>query len=131
MSWQGNECFIEVIEYEHDDMEGRMLDAMSALLYLYGNHGRGWYLLGYLDGGENEEDCFPFKLYENGRLGYGWLPNPFMHPDVSAIRVWSPHDLLGCAFECYDSHNDFIAYAGDGDEPLERVVIYGKEYDLR
>ena len=30
MSWQGNECFIEWIEYEHEDMEGAMLDAMEA-----------------------------------------------------------------------------------------------------
>jgi len=131
MSWQGNECFIESIEYEHEDKEGAMLDAMKALLLMYGNHGKGWYLLGNFESDETEDDCDPFEFYGNGRWGCGWLPNPFMHPCVMAINVRCPHDLLEAAFECWDSWNDFIGYGGDGDEPLERMVIYGKEYDLR
>lgn len=131
MSWQGNECFVFVIEYGHKDMEGMMLDAMDELLWLYMEHGNGWYLLGNWDSGEDEDDYYPFKLMDDGKWGYGWLPNPFMDSAVSAINVRNPHDLLGVAFECYDSRFDVIAYAGDGDEPLEHVVIYGKEYDLR
>ena len=131
MSWQGNECFIESIEYEYDEMEGAMLNAMDALLWMYGNHGRGWYLLGHFDSDETEDDCDPFELYGNGSWGCGWLPNPFMHPCVMAIDVRCPHDLLDVAFECWDSWFSFIAYAGDGDEPLEHVVIYNEGYDLR
>lgn len=131
MSWQGNECFVFGIEYEHEDMEGRMLDAMSELLWLYGEHGSGWYLLGDSEARESEEDCFPFEFYEDGSWGFGWLPNPFMHPYVTAMKVNGPHDLMQAAFECYDSRNDVIAYAGDGDEPLERVEVYGEVYDMR
>lgn len=129
MSWQGNECFIECIEYEHDGMEGMMLDAMSALLWLYGNHGRGWFLLGYFNGGDEREWVDDFEL--RGDWGYGWLENPFMHPDVMAVKIKNPHDLISAAFECFDSRFDFIAYAGDGDEPLEHMVVRGEEYDMR
>lgn len=131
MSWQGNECFIEFIEYKYEECEGAMLDAMDALLWMYGNHGKGWYLLGHFDCNEVEDDYDPFELYGNGSWGSGWLPNPFMHPCVTAINVKHPHDLLGTAFECWDSAFDFIAYAGDGNEPLQHMVIYGEEHDLR
>ena len=129
MSWQGNECFVFGIEYKHEYMDGRILDAMNELLWLYGEHGNGWYLLGNFDTGESKDDCDPFELRKN--WGYGWLPNPFMHPNVMAVKVRCPHDLMEAAFECYDSHNDVIAYAGDGDEPLEHMVIRGKTYDMR
>lgn len=128
MSWQANECFVFGIEYGHEGMNGRMLDAMNELLWLYGEHGDGWYLLGDFDG-EREGD--PFELYGNGSWGCGWLPNPFMNPNVMALRVRNPNDLMHAAFECADGPYGVIAYAGDGPEPLERVVIYGKEHDLR
>ena len=131
MSWQGNECFVLGIEYEHESMEGRMLDAMDELLWMYAAHGNGWYLLGYFDSGEVEEDYDPLEIRNGRNWGCGWLPNPFIDPCVMAVKVRNPHDLMEAAFECYDSHNDVIAYAGDGDEPLEHMVIYGKEYDMR
>ena len=129
MSWQGNECFVFCIEYVHDDWHGRMLDAMDELLWLYGEHGNGWYLMGSFDQFNEEED------FDEPDWGKGfectWLPNPFMAPDVMAVNVRGPHDLMKAAVECCDCHCDVIAYAGDGDEPLERVTVYGETYDMR
>lgn len=129
MSWQGNELFVLGIEYRHGSMEGAMLDALDELLCMYDAHGRGWYLLGNFDSDESEGDYDPFELH--GSWGCGWLPNPYMAPPVMAVNVRSAHDLLAAAFECWDSSYDAIGYAGNGDEPFERMVIYGKEHDLR
>ena len=134
MSWQGNECFVGEIEYGHDGFRGRMLDAMVELTDMYDEKGRGWYLLGYFHYDTAEED---FVEYE--RKAYGrdpehrscWLPNPFMKSGVFAVNVRCSHDLIGMALECADNDYDAIAYAGDGDEPLERVTVYGETYDMR
>ena len=135
MSWQGNECFVFGIDHVSDNCEEQMLENMSELLYLYGEHGPGWYLCGNMyDDGTTEDDYFPFepKSYDGSPLfDFCWIPNPFMFPPVFAVKVRNPHDLLGVAFECWDSSMYTIAYAGDGDEPLERLVIYGEEYDMR
>ena len=135
MSWQGNECFVFGIDYKDTRFNGRMLEAMEQLLSLYDEHGKGWYLLGsFYDDGVDEDDVFFYESKETGRDPLWrncWLPNPFMEPGVMAVKVRRSRDLLGMSFECADSNIDAIAYAGDGDEPLQHMVIYGEEYDLR
>lgn len=135
MSWQGNECFVEGIEYWSDDPIYSQLTAMETLLWLYGEKGNGWYLLGKMYGDCGKEDDFdPFEpsSYCGGAPSCEcWLPNPFMLPEVLAIKVRNPHDLMEVSFECVDSYFDTVAYAGDGNEPLEHMVVYGKEYDMR
>lgn len=131
MSWQGNECFVGIIEYRRQDCDSCMIDALESISEVYDTHGDGWYLLGNLYSDEVEDDYDPFELYADGKSGSGWLPNPFMQPGVVAMRVSRVVDLLMLAFECWDSYFDCIAYAGDGDEPLERVTVYGKTYDMR
>jgi hypothetical protein len=132
MSWQGNECFVGGIDWVSDDCNGQMLEALSEMLWMYEDKGPGWYLLGYHDGGSDEDTCGPFEtLFYDPTVKCGWLPNPFMNGDVMAKKVVNSHDLFGLAFECWDCGFDAFAYAGDGDEPLEHMVIYGEEYDMR
>ena len=135
MSWQGNEVFAVVIDDLYEECSDHMLYALSEMLYVYEAHGRGWYLLGSLDDKYQEEDDFgPFepKSYYGGPSSSDcWLPNPFMAPGVWAVNVRSPHDLFELAFECWDCGYEMVAYAGDGDEPLERMEVYGEIYDMR
>ena len=134
MSWQGNECFVLSIEYTSDKFSGRMVDAMDSLLDLYDEKGAGWYLLGYFDDDTNEDDFIEYTCKEHGRDPEHrscWLHNPFMMPGVFAVNVRNSHDLLGMVFECADCDYEVVAYAGDGDEPLERMTVYGKVYDMR
>ena len=134
MSWQGNECFVAGINYVSDDCHEQMLENMNELLWLYGEKGGGWYLLGNMYGNGEEEDFGPFEptSYAGGPPSCScWMPNPFMAPGVLAMRIRNPHDLMDAAFECWDCHLDAIAYAGDGDEPLERMTVYGETYDMR
>ena len=130
MSWQGNECFVFVIEYEdHDRDEWHRMEALESLLDLYEEHGSGWYLTGYLEPCGDEGDYDPFVL--RGDWGYGLMPNPFMGPNVDAFWVGRAHDLISVAFECWDSSCDTVAYAGDGKEPLEHIAVYGIGHDMR
>jgi len=134
MSWQGNECFVVGIEDVYEECSDQMLEAMSAMLVLYGEKGDGWYLLGNMYGNDEEEDFGPFEPTScmGGPLGcFCWMPNPFMAPGVLAMRIANPHDLLDAAFECWDCGLDVVAYAGDGDEPLEKMEVYGETYDMR
>lgn len=134
MSWQASDCFVSNIEgLRGGSMEEGMLNALDELLYLYGEHGNGWYLLGTRDTTDYEgcdQDDFDVPQWDRG-WSYAWLPNPFMKPGLLAMRIRRPHDLLEAAFECWDSHWYAIAYAGDGDEPLQHMVIRGVEYDMR
>jgi len=134
MSWQGNELFAMIVE-KFDDDEWQRIENLKALLSMYDAHGRGWYLVGdyYGDCGD-EDDYDPFEptSYEGSAPScFCWLPNPFMKPGVLAMRVRHATDLLEVAFEGWDNHSDCFAYAGDGDEPLERMTVYGETYDMR
>ena len=135
MSWQGNECYVLGIEYKGDKFAGRMFDAMEELTRLYDEHGKGWFMLGNFEpNGDEADDYDPFepKSYMGGAPGCGcWMPNPFMEPGVYVMRVRNAHDLLEAAFECADCHYEAIAYAGDGEEPLERMEVYGEVHDMR
>lgn len=133
MSWQANECLVGTVEYKDYRFQGQMLEAMKELLWLYEENGAGWYLLGYFDGDTKEEDAIICEEKEGISPEWRsmWLPNPFMHPYVSAYKLRNMSDLMGVAFECADNDYDTIAYAGDGDEPLERMTISGKTYDMR
>lgn len=134
MSWQGNECFVFGIDYVSDHFHEQVVENMSELLYLYGEHGNGWYLLGNMGGNEEEEDYDPFEptsYYGSAPSCICWMPNPFMGPAVIAMLIRNPHDLLEAAFECWDCSCDVIAYAGNGNEPLERMEVYGEVYDMR
>jgi hypothetical protein len=135
MSWQGNELFVTIVDMCEDD-ESQRIENLRSLLEIYDAHGRGWYLLGHFfgDSSETEDDYDPFdpKSYGGSMPScWCWLPNPFMHPGVLAMRVRNATDLIEVAFEGWDSHYDCFAYAGDGEEPLEHMVIYGKAYDMR
>ena len=135
MSWQGNELFVAIVEH-FDDNEYQRVENLRALLDIYDAHGRGWYLVGdfHEDWGMTEDDYDPFEptSYEGSAPScFCWMPNPFMHPGVLAIRVRHAADLLEVAFEGWDNNSDCFAYAGDGDEPLEHMIIRGKEYDMR
>lgn len=146
MSWQGNECFVMQVDHDYSDANWdfyddhalwylRQLENMSELLYMWQEHGAGWYLLGKLDGNGTEDDYDPFDgevrdyLQQMG-YAYTWYPNPLMDAGVLIIRITKPHDLMEAAYEMQDSNLDTIGYAGDGNMPFERMVIYGKEHDL-
>lgn len=136
MSWQGNECFVAQVEHRCDGWDARQLENMSELLWMWQNHGAGWYLLGRLDG-YDDEDCYDPFDYDEYRddllhLGYTtvWYPNPLMDAGIDILRIEKPHDLLEAAFEMQDNSRDTIGYAGDGEMPFERMVIYGKEYNM-
>lgn len=134
MSWQGNECFVAGTDFFYRDCHEHMVHALGELLSLYGEKGDGWYILGNMDGNDDPDDFDPFEptSYMGGpKSCFCWLPNPFMAPGVFAIRVRRPADLVAAAFECWDCHLDAFAYAGDGDEPLQRVEVYGEVYDMR
>ena len=134
MSWQGNECFVAHIEYSDERFNGRMLEAMEELLWMYGDKGNGWYLLGNFETDDDEEDYDPFNPTSwkgSAPSCFCWMPNPYMAPAVEVIQIRNAHDLLCAAFECVDTHYDVIGYAGDGNEPFEHMVIYGEECDLR
>lgn len=128
MSWQGNDLFAMVLEHEYEKCEPHMLEVMESLLDIYDAHGRGWYLLGGFEC-DDEEDYDPFE--PSMPYCWCWLPNPFMAPGVMALRIRNASDLIGAAYECWDSHYEIAAYAGDGEEPLQHMVIRGIEYDLR
>ena len=138
MSWQGNELFEMIVEHQYDKGEWQRNEMLKSLLDIYDAHGRGWYLTGYFLKREwitdTEDDFDPFNPKSYGGEAPWcscWLPNPFMHPAVTATWVRNAADLIDVAFEAWDSKCDCCAYAGDGDEPLERMVVYGKEYDMR
>lgn len=131
MSWQGNECFVFGIDYVSENCEEQMIENMSELLHLYQEHGNGWYLLGNMDESWSTEDDYDEQPNWERGWDFAWLPNPFMMPALLAMKICRPHDLLEAAFECWDCGYYTIAYAGDGEEPLEHVVIRGKEYDMR
>lgn len=131
MSWQGNGCFVFGIEYTTGEWDGRLLDATSELLHLYDEHGKGWYLLGNMYDRSEEDDYDSFAPTGVPRGCFCWLPNPFMKPGIYAIEIRCAHDLMDAAFECVDDCFDTIAYAGDGDEPLQHMVVWGREYDMR
>lgn len=128
MSWQGNECFVGYVEYKSITDDGEIMDAMKELLRLYDEKGNGWYLLGNIDSDAEQDDVDPFEL-TNENHGCGWFENPFMPSEVIALNVRKPSDLIETAFECWDCNCDYLAYAGDGDKPLEHLVIYGEEYN--
>ena len=138
MSWQGNELFAMIVTHQFDVDEWQRNEILESLLDIYDAHGRGWYLYGYFYDQESvpetEDDFEPFdpkrRVYGIQWCDY-WLPNPFMHPAVTAVNVRCAADLIDVAFEGWDSCCDCYAYAGDGDEPLEHMVVRGKEYDMR
>lgn len=132
MSWQGNELFVNGIEYWHEDFNGRLIDVLDSAMRVYEAHGNGWYMCGNIDSNEVEEDYDGFKPYFNGEFWSGWLPNPFMAPVVMVIKVRNVHNLLEVAFVCSDSNFDTVAYAGDCEyAPLERVKVRDTVYDMR
>lgn len=136
MSWQGNDLFVMVVDAGFE-YKTQMHKNMEALLDIYDTHGSGWYLLGdFSDRGckdiEDEYDPFEPTSYNGSAPSCTcWLPNPFMQPGVIAMYVRCARDLLEAAFEGWDCNCDCFAYAGDGDEPLERMTIRGKTYDMR
>ena len=135
MSWQGNECFIVgMSESSAENCDFQILENVGELLHLYGEHGNGWYLLGDMYGEQDKEEYGSFNptsAYGSASSCYCWLPNPFMEPGVLAMEVHRPHDLMQVAFEAWDNSYGFCAYAGDGSEPLEHMVLSSGEYDMR
>lgn len=136
MSWQGNEVFVSTPNIIWGECEEQMIENLKALFDIYECHGNGWYLLGdiWSECEETEDDYCGFDpKSHNGSapIDFCWLPNPFMHPPVVAIKVRRVSDLLEAAFEAWDNRCEIFAYAGDGDEPLERMEVYGDVYDMR
>lgn len=134
MCWQGNELFVMIVE-QHIDDEWQRVENLKALLDIYDAHGRGWYLVGNFYESDAEEEDFdgfrPTSYNGSAPSCYCWLSNPFMHPGVLAMKVRHAADLIEVAFEGWDNNCDCFAYAGNGDEPLERMEVYGKVYDMR
>ena len=135
MTWQANDLFVMIVDrYERDEWQQEA--NLEVLLDIYDVHGRGWYLAGYFmeDHGVDEDDYEPFNptsWHGSAPSCSCWLPNPFMYPGVIAVKVRNARDLLEVAFEGWDSGCDCFAYAGDGDEPLEHMVVRGVECDMR
>ena len=149
MSWQGNDCFVMQVDHLGSNARAeaglddhhalwylRQLENLHELLWMWQEHGAGWYLLGTLDGGYDEDAYDPFDYDEFRddlhKMGFAsaWYPNPLMEAGVEVVRIDKPVDLMDAAYEMQDSHFDTIGYAGDGDMPFERMVIRGREYNL-
>lgn len=134
MSWQGNELFVGIAERMERD-EWQKAEDMRTLLDIYDAHGRGWYLLGNLFAEDQDPEDYgefePTSYHGSAPSCTCWLPNPFMASGVLAMKVRRASDLVEAAFEGWDNDYYCFAYAGDGDEPLERMTVYGKTYDMR